>query len=146
MDKPIRGGVGVFGSAAAYALVWEFGSLTMEKPGPKTLWGTNPKGERAILTKQAPEGYVAIHDDDLFKIMVAELKGAKLIGNNADETRILLEVVTDNISQAWAKVIADSAPVDSGDLRSQIQYIDSGDDLLSEGVSGAAQAEATFFF
>jgi hypothetical protein len=31
-------------------------------------------------------------------------------------------------------------------LRSQIQFVDSGDELLDENASGAAEGGATFFF
>lgn len=130
LDEPISGGVGVFGSAAAYALVWEYGApppWRIKKPGPKTLWGTNPLGESKIMTRTAPEGYISIHEDELWPILEEELGHVKFSSKTADGIRLELEIAMDNASQRFARIISDSAPVDSGDLRSQIQYIDSGD-------------------
>lgn len=130
MDEPVIGGVGVYGSAAAYALVWEYGApppWRMKKPGPKTLWGTNPLGETKIMTRTAPEGYIAIHEDDVWPILEEELGKVKFSSGTTDGIRLELEVAVDNAGQRLARLISDSAPVDSGDLRSQIQYIDSAD-------------------
>lgn len=131
LDEQINGGVGVFGSAAAYALVWEYGAPPpnrIQNPGPKTLWGTNPLGETKIMTRTAPEGYISIHDDELWPILEEELSKVKFSSKTQDGIRLELEIAVDNASQRFARIISDSAPVDSGDLRSQIQYIDSAKD------------------
>jgi hypothetical protein len=118
----ISGGVGVYGSAAAYALVWELGSLRLKHPGPKTLWSINRNDKIAILTKQAPRGYVGILSDQFWPIIEEELSKVSFSGSNI---RLKLEVAMDNASQRIAKLVADKAPVDSGDLRSQIMAVDS---------------------
>lgn len=122
----VTGGVGVFGSAAAYALIWELGSLR-EHTGPKTVWGTNRDGDRRIFSSQAPEGYVGVVSDEFWPIIVEELGHLTFRGTDSHSIRLELEVVIDNAMQRIARIIADAAPVDSGDLRSQIQYIDSGE-------------------
>lgn len=130
LDEPVVGGVGIFGSAAAYGLVWEYGApppWRIKKPGPKTLWGTNPYGETKIMTRTAPEGYIAINEDALWPILEKYLGALKLDAKTADGIRLEMEIAVDNASQEWARIVSDSAPYDSGDLRSQIQYIDSGD-------------------
>lgn len=127
----ISSGVGVFGSAAAYALVWELGTLRWPQPGPKTIWSTNRYGERVIMTKQAPHGYVGINATVAQSILHEELVKVKF--NLADIARykLDLEVAMDNAAIRIARVISDDAPVDSGDLRSQIQLISSDEvDLL----------------
>jgi hypothetical protein len=140
IDKPIRGGVAVYGSAAAYALVWEFGAL--KNVGPKTVMGANGR----IFSKQAPEGYVGIHQDDLFDIVVAELKNATIVGRTPSETKLRLEIISDNISQKWARLISDSAPADTGDLRAQIQYVESGDSILDLSSSSGDEGSVSFSF
>jgi hypothetical protein len=130
LDEPVIGGVGVFGSAADYALVWEYGApppWKIKKPGPKTLWGINPLGEQKIMTRTAPEGYISIHEDELWPILEEELSKVKFSSGTSDGIRLELEVAVDNASQRFARLVSDSAPVDTGDLRSQIQYIDSAD-------------------
>jgi hypothetical protein len=116
-------GVGVFGSAAAYALVWELGSRRLKNPGPKTCWGANRFGETVILTKQAPMGYVGIHAGDAQKILSDEVGSVKMDLGDLNRSKLNLEVALDNAAQAIARIMSDSAPVDSGDLRSQIMSI-----------------------
>jgi hypothetical protein len=130
----VTGGVGVFGSAAAYALVWELGSLRLKKPGPRTIWGTNRNGEKMIMSSQAPEGYVGVISDQFWPIIEQEVGKLTFRGTDARSIRLELEVVVDNAMQRIARIISDAAPVDSGDLRSQIQYVDSGEisDLESD--------------
>ena len=138
LDKPIVGGIAIFGSAAAYGLVWEYGApppYHITKPGPKTEWGTNPLGETKIMTRTAPEGYVAIHEPEMYNILADEMSKVRFSSNTPDGIRLELEIAMDNASQRIARIVSDSAPVDSGDLRSQIQYVDSDgsdNDLLNE--------------
>ena len=137
IDSSFSVGVGVFGSAAAYAMVWELGSRTLLTPGPKTTWGVNRKGEKAILTKQAPAGYVGIHSDDAYALLSQEMATVKWDMSDLAMSKLRLEVALDNTVLALARMISDSAPVDTGDLRSQImsistdeeQYLDIDDDV-----------------
>lgn len=123
IDSSMAVGVGVFGSAAAYALVWELGSRRLKSPGPKTVWGKNRYGKKVILTAQAPEGYVGIHAGDAKEILNEELGTVKWALNDLNMSKLRLEVALDNAAIRIARIMSDSAPVDSGDLRSQIMSI-----------------------
>src|ERR1700677_1413311 len=59
----------------AFALVWEWGSLRLTKPGPKTVWGTNPNGEARILTKTAPLGYIRVNKQKYIEFIQKEVNG-----------------------------------------------------------------------
>lgn len=122
MDN-LAGGVAVYGSAAAYALVWELGSLRAKKPGPRTLWSINRNGRRIIMSTQAPGGYVAINEDKFWPIIEAELDKVDY-GQNAKRIQLEMSVAIDNASQKIARIVAETAPVASGDLRSQISGVD----------------------
>lgn len=121
----LSAGVGVYGPASAYALVWELGSKRLKRPGPKTTWSVNRNQERAILTKQAPMGYVTPTDGflEIIENAVLEIDFSK--ATTSKEAVMLIETALDNASQQIAKVIADRAPVDSGTLRSDIMGVDS---------------------
>lgn len=129
----ITGGVGVYGSAAAYALVWELGSRKLKSPGPKTLWSVNRDGDIAILTRQAPRGYVGFLSGEFWPIIEAELMSVDFGQPNI---RLRLEVAMDNASQKIAKLVSEAAPVDSGDLRSQILGVDSDEASMLSQSSG----------
>jgi hypothetical protein len=123
--KTISGGVSVYGPAAAYALVWELGSLRLKKPGPRTVWGTNRDGDRRIMSSQAPAGYVGIISNQFWPIIDQELRHVDYGSKNV---KLLLEIAVDNASQKIAQLIRDNAPVgETGDLRAGIQGIDSGE-------------------
>lgn len=123
----LSSGVGVFGTAEAYALVWEFGTLRWSAPGPRTTWGTNRLGQQRVMSKQAPRGYVGINAKKAKKIFKEEISKVKINMNNMELSKLKLEVALDNAALRTARLVSDSAPVDSGDLRSQIQMIDTDD-------------------
>ena len=139
--KPIIGGIAVYGPAAAYALVPEYGWA--RGPGKKTLWGTNAKGQRAIMSTQAPEGYVSIHEKDMWPIIIEEISQINFSAKSEKELTIRLEVALDNAAQRIAQLIANSAPVDSGDLKSGVNLVDSTDDINSTGLS---EGQVNLFF
>jgi hypothetical protein len=124
----LSGGIGVYGSAAAYALVWELGSKRLKKPGPKTMWGINRYGKRRIFSTQAPGGYVGILEDEFWPIIEEEIMQVDFLAKDAG---LRLEIALDNASQKIAQLVRQYAPVDSGDLRSQIYGIDTDEaDIL----------------
>lgn len=139
-----RAGVGVYGEASAYALVWELGSRRMKSPGPKTMWSVNRNEERAILTKQAPIGYVT-PTDEFFGIIEEEINNINFgRAATAKDMVNLLDIALDNASQRIAKIIAQRAPVDSGTLRSEIQGVDSDEsDFLDMGQDADLEASGT---
>lgn len=137
----VVGGVAVYGSAAAYALVWELGNRRQKTPGPKTRWGINRNDERVILTSQAPYGYVGIGSFAFWKIIEEEIGAVSFSSGSAAEINVRLSVAIDNASQRIAQIIKSFAPVDKGDLVSQIQMVDSDEsELLS---SSNASSDAT---
>jgi hypothetical protein len=140
----LSAGVAVYGEASAYALVWELGSRRLKTPGPKTLWGVNRNEEKAILTRQAPSGYVT-PTNEFWPIIEDEIKQVNFAeASNAKEMMMLIEVALDNASQRIARVIAQRAPVDSGTLRSEIMGVDSDEtDVLDIG-SDDLEAGGTF--
>lgn len=125
-------GIGVFGPATAYALVWELGSNRIKTPGPKTVWGTNRFGAKKIFSKQAPKGYVFINSKKAQKIFYTALKGVQFDLSDMDTSKIKLEVAMDNAAQQIAGLMRQSAPVDEGTLRSGIQAIFTDEDSLLE--------------
>jgi len=140
LDK-VSAGVGVYGEAAAYALVWELGSRRLKSPGPKTLWSMNRNQEEAILTKQAPFGYVT-PVDGFYQIMQEEIGDCNFTrAHTPKEMVALLEIAMDNAAHRIAKIIASRAPKDSGTLSSQILGIDADEqDFLD--LSADAESEA----
>lgn len=138
----VAGGVAVYGSAAAYALVWELGSKQLKSPGPKTLWSLNRNNEPAILTRQAPRGYVGFYEDSYWKIIEEELSTVTFKGSDARTTHLQIQVAVDNASQRIAALISAQAPKDSGDLASQISMVDSDESEILG--SANSESDATF--
>jgi hypothetical protein len=139
-DVKVEAGVGVEGSAAAYALVWEFGNIRQTKPGPKTVLGTNPKtGEVAFFSTQAPHGYVRVLLPLLRKIMMDEC--ARMTFTDLSKIESDLKATAIRITQRFAELISAQAPKDSGDLRSQIKPILPGDSLLKTVAEGLAPGD-----
>jgi hypothetical protein len=136
--EPIQGGVGVYGAAAAYALVWELGSLRLKQPGPKTMWGTNRNNEIRIMSKQAPGGYVGILEDSFWPIIQEELNSVDF---TKGDLQLRMEVAIDNAGQKIAELIRQWAPVDSGELRSDILGVGSDEvSFLSQSQSIESQS------
>lgn len=125
-------GVGVFGPATAYALVWELGSNKLKKPGPKTVWGVNRLGQKKILTKQAPKGYAGVNGKKCQKILYKALQDVKFDISDMQTSKVALEVAMDNAAQQIAGLIRQSAPVGEGTLRAGIQAIYTDEDSLLE--------------
>ena len=138
MNLPeITGGVGVYGPAAAYALVWELGSRRLKSPGPKTLWSKNRLGKKAILTKQAPHGYVT-PTDEFWHIIENEIVKVKFEQARSKKDLVyMLENAMDNASHRIARVIAQRAPVDSGQLRTDIQGVDTDEADFLDSIEDA---------
>lgn len=108
------------GPATAYALVWELGAIHLSQPGPKTLWSTNAEGQTVILTIQAPHGYVRINKQKYVEIIKEELGKANFGGQ---EYTTVLQQVMSKAAERAAELIAETAPIDTGQLKSSIQAI-----------------------
>ena len=129
----IQAGVKVSGDSTDYALVWEWGSATLTKPGPKTLWGTNPAGSTEIMTKTAPTGFIRVNTQEYISILKQELASVDLHDKPLSEWTKVLEEMMEKAGTRCAKLISDTAPIDTGRLRSEIQLAGVGDSLLESG-------------
>lgn len=129
---PIRGGVTVEGEAAAYALVWEWGNIRQTKEGPKTVKGMNPDGEEVWLSTQAPFGYIRINEPMYFQILQDKL-GTVDFSDVESAKQILDEMkrASAEAGELIAEIIREHAPVDSGQLREEIQAADPDDPDLA---------------
>jgi len=129
-DKEIKSGVVVVGDAAAYALVWEYGNKRQHKQGPRTVIGTNPKGDMEWMSSQAPFGYIRVHERDYMDAVMFELGRAKFDQPDAAAMTRELEKRASNASKLIAEIIKDSAPHDSWDLAHAIKVVDASDPIL----------------
>ena len=127
----VKAGVGVIGDAAAYALVWEWGNRRQKKPGPKTVLGTNPDGKMVWMSSQAPFGYVHIYESEYWDVIDEELSK---VNWTLEPTKMIsqLEAAGKRISQKIAVIIKDRAPVDTGELKQDIQPLNASDPMLDE--------------
>jgi hypothetical protein len=131
-DGMIESGVSVEGEAAAYAEVWEWGNARQTKKGPRTVLGTNPRGERVWLSSQAPYGYIWTNEGKFWDSISQELKKVTFEGPNKRDVREELEKASVRIATEIAKTISESAPVDTGQLSESFRVVESGDPLLEE--------------
>lgn len=126
-------GVKVSGESAAYALVWEWGYATrVINPGPKTQWGTNPAGEAKVLTIVAPTGYIRVNRIKYQEILREEVTAAGLAKLPISEWQAAIEGVLNRTAERCSQVVSDAAPIDQGQLRSQIGPAYVGDSALTE--------------
>lgn len=135
----VRFGLNITGPAAAYALVWEFGRVGI-KPGPKTTWGTNPDGERVVLTKTAPRGYIRVNRAKYRKFVREEMKKIQWSRMNISQVRGAVEWALQKAAARCADLIADTAPYDTGDLRSAIRAVK----IVGPGRVSAVEDKMTF--
>lgn len=132
LDHDITAGVAATGPAAAYAEVWEWGNIRQSKPGPRTVLGTNPNGKMVWLSVQAPFGYIRIHENDFWQALKEELKKVKFNSTNSEGITDELNAAARKAMKVCAQLIADSAPVDTGDLRDSIKPVTGEDPLFDE--------------
>ena len=129
-DKEITAGVAAIGPAAAYAEVWEWGNIRQEKPGPRTVLGMSPEGKEVWLSIQAPFGYIRIHENSYWQAVKQELGKVKFKDKSAKGITEELEAASVRAMKLCAQLIADSAPVDTGELRDSIRVVEPGDIVL----------------
>lgn len=128
----IQAGVCVAGEPAAYALVWEWGNERQTQKGPRTVLGTNPAGQRAWLSSQAPHGWIATHEPEMWNIINNVLDNIHFQGNTEDHMDAVLESASRTISSQMLRLLKSTVPVDSGDLDSALEIVEPGDSLLDE--------------
>jgi hypothetical protein len=104
------------GPVASRAFIWEFGRITC-KPGPKTLWGTNPDGERRVMTKTAPTGFIRVNRSKYRQIAHDEIqKRLKWRNMKIKDIPKAIEWGLRNAASPISQLIADTAPYDTGAL------------------------------
>jgi hypothetical protein len=96
------------------------------------LWSTNPDGEPAILTLTAPFGYIRSNNLAYWQIIKEEFAKASLGDTPVDQWEDKIRAMANTVSERCAKVMSDAAPIDSGDLRSSIEGVDTTDPLLKD--------------
>ena len=127
------GGVKVTGPATAYALVWEFGSARLSKPGPKTTWGVNPNGDTVILTLTAPNGFIRVNRQEYIKILREEFNRVSWSKIPIVEWGAQAKAVVEEASIRCALLIRDTAPEDTGQLKDAIEPVAGDDPILAAG-------------
>jgi len=129
-DKEIQSGVMVVGEAASYAEVWEWGNLRQTKPGPRTVMGTNPKGEMVWLSSQAPFGWIRVNEDEIWAAIRNELEKANFDQPDAQAMTKELEKRAFNAAKVAAQILAEHAPKDSGELSDSLIPVNPNDSIL----------------
>lgn len=130
----MEAGVEVIGSAVAYSLVWEWGSARIKKPGPKTMYSTNPLGEPAILTLTAPMGYIRVNREVYRQILKEEFSKLDLHAKPIKEWTPAIKKMLGEVARKCRNVIRDTAPIgdppNGGWLRASILEVLPDDPLL----------------
>lgn len=129
----MEAGVKVSGESAIYSLIWEWGYATRKiQPGPKTEWGTNPDGESKVLTIVAPTGYIRINRNEYTRILIEEFKKVGIAKLPLSEWTGAMTALLNSAAERCAEVIRNAAPVDTGQLRSEIVPAQVGDSVLTD--------------
>lgn len=131
----IDAGVKVVGAPTAYALVWEWGSARIKKPGPKTTWGVNPARKRVVLTLTAPYGYIRSNRQEYLRILRQEWRVLSFAIQQADLGRLKGAMIdmAKRAATRCALIIRNAAPFDNGDLRDGIRPAYPDDPVLRAG-------------
>jgi hypothetical protein len=129
-DMEVFSGVMVVGEAAAYAEVWEWGNLRQTKPGPRTVMGTNPKGEQVWLSSQAPFGWIRVNEDEMWSALQHELSKMSFDQPNARAMTVELEKRAYNAAKLVAQILQEHAPKDRGVLAAEVVAVKPSDGIL----------------
>ena len=130
----VRVSLTLTGPAAAYGLVWEWGRVDIN-PGPKTQWSTNPDGERVVLTRTAPFGWIRVNRQQYRNFVREEM--AKIQWHRIKITQIpaMVNWALSKAAGRCADLMAATAPYDTGQLHDAI--------LALSVVSGDVQQTTT---
>jgi len=140
LKQTIEVGVSVDGPAAAYAEVWEWGNARQTKQGPKTVLGVNPNGESVWLSSQAPHGYIRVNESRYVDIVKIGLGTVTFKGPTAQEIVSELEKTGVKMMEQIAEVVAETAPVDTGQLSESFKAVKPGDPLLKDDPGGTMES------
>jgi hypothetical protein len=131
LPNRVSAGVKLVGEAANYGLTWEFGRVDI-KPGPKTMWSDSPAGYPAVMTITAPFGWIRINREQYISILREELGRANFANTGPGQWPEKLRTVLGYAAERCGNVMAETAPMDTGLLRSSIFPVPDGDPLLDE--------------
>lgn len=124
-------GVKVRGPASKYALVWEWGSARLTKPGPKTTWSINPAGQQVILTLTAPFGWIRINRHKYLDFLREEWLNTHFTQLPLSQWGAAAADLMLHAATRAAALMADTAPIDSGELRANIVPVGPNDSSLA---------------
>lgn len=122
-------GVASEGDASEYAKVWEFGSSVIQQPGPHTVYGVNGLGEGAIMSSQAPAGYIRVNQEKFMSAVQEHM--ANVDWTDLSNLRDNIEVAMNDAAEQCRDIIAAAAPVDTGALSLSFEFVPVGDELLN---------------
>ena len=125
-------GVAVSSEASAYAMIWEWGSARIHRPGKKTTWGENPAGDRVVLTLTAPHGYIRIHSEQYVQFLQEEFKHVSWGSLDMSNWPTAIDDMLNKVAKRCSQLIADGAPFDTGNLKASIYPVGPDDQLLTE--------------
>lgn len=133
----VRAGVKLTGPAVGWGLVWEFGSARISEPGPKTTWGTNPNGQKVVLTLQAPRGWIRVNRQRYVEFVLARMNAVNWAKYPVQSWRYVAADTLYKAAQDCAALMEETAPVDTGQLVSGIVAVNEPDPILDEGTFNA---------
>jgi hypothetical protein len=126
----VEGGVEVLGDENSFALIWEWGRITC-KPGPKTMYSSNPDGETRVMTITAPHGYIRANRNQFLAIMHEEYAKADFVHEPTSKWPKMAERIMIDVGKRCKEVIANAAPHDTGHLANSMLEVHPGDPLLA---------------
>lgn len=118
VDEKIEAAVVMTGDAKAYWFIPEVGSRRGARPWPNPRKKTTTGRGGRVFSRQAPDGYIAILKPKFLQALTAAYKN--IVGNKLP-TRAMLVQAANQAANVAKNLIRNSAPVDSGKLRSGIQ-------------------------
>jgi hypothetical protein len=130
----VEAGVKVSGEAASYALVWEWGRVGI-KPGPKTMYSTNPNGEERVLTITAPHGWIRVNRTRYEQLLKEKTQGLKLSTYPPEQWQGLLQQIVETAAEESMEIMRETAPEDTGLLKSSLEVVRGGDPILQDDES-----------
>jgi hypothetical protein len=131
LPSRIEGGVKLAANVAVRGLVWEWGIVDIN-PGPKTQYSTNPDGAEVVLTIQAPHGWIRVNRQQYIQFLKEEWNKVSWATLKASEWEQAIHDMLWAASSRCARLMEDTAPVDTGDLRSGIIAVNEPDPILEQ--------------
>lgn len=122
-------GVASIGDPSQYALVLEFGFSNAQQPGPRTVIGINGVGEAAIMSSQAPTGYIRVNQEKYLAIVKEQI--ADVDWSDIENLHGSIEDAMNRAGEEITELIYNTAPVDTGALIFSFGVIEVGDPLLT---------------